>query len=135
MDDLDRLLQSLPPADLPGGLAGRVRANFRRRRQRQQRLHVAASLTLLVLGLWLGGPSLLALSAQIQSGAVNLGSLNVLYASLFDAGAALAAYTHGSNSFQAALNSSLGLTAWVGILALAAGALLGISGMVSRSLR
>ncbi len=135
MDDLDRLLKSLPQTDLPGGLAGRARANFKRRRQRQQRLHVVASLTLLALGFWLGGPGLLTLSAQLQSGASGLGFLNVLYASLFDAGTALAVYTHGSSSVQAALNSSLGLTAWVGILALAGGALLGISGMVSRSLR
>lgn len=135
MDDLDRLLKSMPSDHLPSGLVHRTRANFRQRRQRQQRITNGASLALIALGGWLSAPGLLNLGSQIQVGGSAAGILDALLSGLFDAGAALATYSNGSNSLQAALNSSLGLTAWIGIIALAAGALVGISGMLRRSLR
>lgn len=135
MDDFDRLLKSLPPDRLPPGLTGRTRARFRQRRQRQQRLQAAASLALLLLGVWLGGPGLLSLGAQLQTGATGPSLLGVMTSSLFDAGAAFSTYSFGSSSIQTALSSSLGVTAWIGILALAAGAWIGISSMLSRTMR
>jgi hypothetical protein len=135
MDDLDRLLKSMPSDHLPFGLVHRTRANFRQRRLRQQRITITLSLTLIALGSWLSAPGLLNLGSQIQVGGNAVNILNAILSGLFDAGTALATYSSGSNSLQASLNSSLGLTAWIGIMALAAGALVGISGMLRRSLR
>lgn len=135
MDDFDHLLNHLPQETLPAGLARRACANFRRRRTRQQRFHIAASVALILLGIWLGGPGLLSLGAQLQNSSSSAGVLNALFSSLLDASTAYSTYTHSSNSLQVAMNNSLGLTAWVGILALAAGAWIGISGLLTRSLR
>lgn len=135
MDDLDRLLKSMPSDRMPSGLANRARANFRQRRQRQQRFSITASLVLIALGGWLSAPGLLNLGSRLQVGGSGPNVLDTMLSGLFDAGAALATYSSGSSSLQAALNSSLGLTAWIGIIALAAGALVGISGMLRRSLR
>jgi hypothetical protein len=135
MDNLDRLLKYLPPEDLPTGLTKRACLNFRRRRIRQQRIHLVTCLALIALGMWLGGPGLLDLGAHLQSGGSGVSLLDALISSLFDAGNALTIYTHSTTSIQSALNDSLGITAWVGILALVAGAWVGMSGLLSRSLR
>lgn len=135
MDDFDRLLKHCPTQDLPVGLARRACANFHRRRLRQQRFRLGVCLALVMLGIGLGGPELLSLGAQLQNSGFGVGMSDTLFSGLFDANTALLTYTHSSSSLQAALNNTLGLSAWIGVLALAAGAWVGLSALLTRSLR
>lgn len=135
MDDFDHLLKHLPAEDPPVGLARRACANFRCRCARRQRFRVGACLALMALGIGLGGPELLSLGAQLQNSGFGVGMSDTLFSSLFDANTAMLTYTHSSNSLQVALNNTLGLSAWIGVLALAVGAWVGFSALLTRSLR
>ena len=134
MDEMDRWLDQMPGESPAPDLALRICRELRRRRRRAAGLRFAFSLLLALVGVWLSIPGLLSWQQSIalpESGLRLIqGGLQV---ALTGAGALLNNALDILMQAQASTAASLGGLAWLGLTALAFGALLGLSSLLQAS--
>lgn len=95
-DALDLLLEQMPGANPPAGLAERIAASIQAHHRRRQRLHLALSLGLLLTGAWLFAPALSAALGSLDMPATGLPWLAAwLELALEDAAASLSRLASG----------------------------------------
>lgn len=132
-DPLDTLLERMPGASPPSELAERIIASIHTRRRRRQGVHLALSLGLLLTGIWLFAPALLAAAGSVNlppSGMPWLASwlgLALNDAAAFTSELAAAFLTPAGTPGGLAGPASLG-----GLAALGTGALLAMQSLLPR---
>ncbi len=127
MDEIDDLLIDLPAPDPKDGMPERIRQNFRRRIKNSRRKQIIMSSGMLVLGLLLALPGLLAFNSPLSLPPDGLVMFDNLFAGLQDLQGFFDQSWNGIVTFQGSLASSLSLTSWIGIAILGFGILFSIN--------
>lgn len=116
MDDMDRMLRSLPQEIPASALASTVRAAVHRRHRRGQMFRRGAASLFAVVGLWLVWPGL----AWILSGGMYASSAPWLFGGLdylnADSADVLNRIWGGTFTLQNAIGGSLAASVWLGAL-------------------
>ena len=121
MDKMDKLLHELPGHEPSMKLASQIRQTVHRRLRRRRIARNIAASVLIISGLWLSLPALssLSLSDLFDSGTpwlvTGLNTLNLETISM------LTQLWNGMFSLQSAIDSSLVVSIWIGILLLCFG--------------
>lgn len=129
MDDIDRLLARLQDDPVPDGLAGRVARRFHQRHRRRQAAQYISSAIMMLAGAWLFVPWLVSIGGQVSLPQNGLPVLQSMF-SLTDPGFAADTTYRSVSYLQTSLSSQVAPLHWIGFLALALGALIGLSSLL-----